>query len=600
MRQLLLSCSLFLLLCTSLAAQNGCPGCTVDVPAGLPADTLYLPALPNGQVGAAYDEDISFRVPKTTTPVYAVDSITPPGLTITKIEIVSIQGLPPGLFWQANQTVFETATQTDGCIKICGTPTQSDTFVLTVKLKASIFIFTQEATFPMRLYVAPKVSATDGFELANFVGCGATTVSFTNKIPSGGHPGITYEWDLGDGTTSTEENPPPHTYTMPGIYPVTYHATIDTAGYILTSATVLSADCTDLFSAGPDVYLIVKGPNNQVLYNSSPEVSNATFPLAFPLNLSIDPQSNYTLELWDEDSGLEGSDDACGAISFNILSGDTLVSGGFTVALNIDHPIDEVFAQDTVIVYPQPANPVIQANTLKACQGDPVVLESSYGAGNQWWQNGQPIFGATDFLFAPDESSYYQVQVLNGNGCNAISDSVWVEFYAPPAVPAWVNDRNNLEVKDTTAVPDTYSLQWYLFAAPIPGATGFTYCASQSGEYTLVLVDLETGCASNFAATITYDPAFDCTLGAYEPGTQVLNIFPNPAREIVTVQLKEALTEQGNLLVWDLTGRLLHEQAVEQGALQTLFDSTKLEAGAYILELRAGEQHFLGRLAVLR
>jgi PKD repeat protein len=223
MRQLLL-----LLFCIStqlsfsLYAQTGCPGCAVNLPPGLPADTLFLQNLPDGVEGTYYNQDISFRMPMTTTPVNAIDSTTPPGLTISKIEIVSIEGVPPGLFWQPNQTVFETATETDGCVKFCGTPTESDTFVMTVRIKATVFVITQEATFPLRVYIAPKVSVTDGFSMTGFEGCGATTASFTNNIPSGGAPGFSYEWDFGDSTTFEGENPPPHTYDTPGIYPVTY------------------------------------------------------------------------------------------------------------------------------------------------------------------------------------------------------------------------------------------------------------------------------------------------------------------------------------------------------------------------------------------
>ena len=71
-----------------LSAQTGCPGCLVSLPASFPADTIYLPLLPDGVQGTPYDENVSFRLPKTTTPVNAVDSTTPPGLTISKFEII--------------------------------------------------------------------------------------------------------------------------------------------------------------------------------------------------------------------------------------------------------------------------------------------------------------------------------------------------------------------------------------------------------------------------------------------------------------------------------------------------------------------------------
>ncbi|MBL7776197.1 MAG: T9SS type A sorting domain-containing protein [Saprospiraceae bacterium] len=600
MQQRLLTLCFFANTLAALSAQNGCPGCVVNLPAGLPADTLYMPALPDGEKGTPYNQDISFRVPKTTTPVHAIDSTTPPGLAISKIEIVGIDDLPPGLFWQANQTVFETATQTDGCIKICGTPTKTDTFVMTVRLKATVFIFSQEASFPMTMYVAPKISITDGFTMTNVTGCGSTTVSFTNNVPSNGASGFTYAWNFGDSTTFSGENPPPHHYTKPGKYVVSYHAKIDTVGYRLVSATVLSVTCTDLVSA-PDLYMFIKNTAGTVVFHSGADITNATLPLTFPIGIPLDPQDNYNLEVWDEDSGLEGSDDLCGAVPFNILSGDTLTSGGFKIVLNVENPIEEVFSADTVTVYPKPLKPLITANKLSVCEGsDEIVLESSFGGGNHWWLNGQQIPGATDFLYMPDTSGYYQVQVQNIYGCTNISDSAHVQFIPLPKKPTYLVDRNNLKLIDTLALPANYALQWFLAAGPIPGATGFTHCATVSGNYTLVVTDLATGCTNEFSASITIDPNYDCTIGAEELTAGTLRIFPNPASAQLTVELASPLPENCLLRIWDIAGRLVQQIPAGAGANRILVDSSPLDAGVYLLELTLSNQRFIGRLSVVR
>ena len=587
----------------ALQAQTGCPGCVVSVPAGLPADTLYLQPIPDAKQGVAYDADISFRVPLTTTPVNAVDSTTPPGLPISKIEIISVDGLPYGLSWQANQTVFETAIQTDGCIKICGIPYQKDSFVLTVKLKATVFVFSQEASFPMNMYVAPKVSATDGFTLTDFTGCGSATVAITNNIPSGGHPGFTYAWDFGDSTTSTAENPPPHKYTKPGQYTVSYHATIDTGGYRLLSAKVLSVDgCTDFLGiSNPDLYVFILDASGAEVFNSSPEINNTVLPHTFQPDLLLG-EGNYRLEVWDEDSGLEGSDDPCGVVYFDRLNdGDTLVSGSLKVVFEIDHQVDEVMATDTVIVYPLPAKPTVIANKLTACAGSTdIVLESSYGAGNEWYRNGEIISGAMDFLYVPTTSGYYQVRYNTMFGCSSISDSTHVEFYPLPTPPVYINDRNNLELADTSALPANFALQWYLFAVPIDSATGFTYCAQVNGEYSLVVTDVNTGCTNIYFTTVAVNPMFDCTVGATEATPFHLAIFPNPATDQFSVRLPEPLAHDGALQIWDLAGRLIRNTPAAAGNDQLDADCSGLPAGTYLLELRAGERRYLGRLAVVR
>ncbi|MBK7939311.1 MAG: hypothetical protein IPJ82_20500 [Lewinellaceae bacterium] len=594
---------LFFLLCvTTLSAQTGCPGCAVDLPAGLAADTLYLQSLSDGEKGKYYDRDLSFRMPKTTTPVYAIDSTTLLGFTISKIEIISIDGVPPGLHWQPNQWVFETATQTDGCVKFCGTPSVSDSFVMTVKIRATVLFIVQEATFPLKIYIAPKVSTTEGFTMTNGADCGSTTVSFENNIPSGGLPGFTYEWDFGDGTTFTGENPPPHTYNVPGMYPVTYHATVDTAGFVLESITVLGVDCVDQLGVGaPDLYLLVNDPVGTELFDSSPDVDNTPLPYNFPVNLKME-NGNYTLAVWDEDSGLKGSDDACGTISFNILSGDTLVSGGLTVILNIVHDVDEINSTDTVYVYPQPAEPfVVAPEGLTACEGsDTLLLVSSSGAANQWWYEGEEINGAVDFIYEPTQSGYYQIQVNGAYGCSAISDSVLVQIFPAPAQPVYVNVNNSLRLVDTTALPPDYSLQWYNGNDPIPGETGFRYCATSNGNYGLLVTDNATGCTSFYATPVIYDPNFDCTIGTNEASQLAVGIVPNPASESVRITFGQLPPGGGQYRVWDVTGRLINTGLLPGAAENLVLPCYTFNTGVFTVEVLADGIRGVGKLVVVR
>lgn len=592
-----------LLFSVLLEAQTGCPGCAVSVPAGLPADTVYLPALPDGVAGTYYDQDISFRLPKTTTPVNAIDSTTPPGLTISKFEIVSIDGLPPGMYWQPNKFNFDVSTETDGCIKICGTATTSDSFELIVTLKATVLFFAQEATFPMSLYIAPKVSNTVGFSLTDPEGCGSTTVSFTNNVPSGGADGFTYAWDYGDGSVVfTGENPPPHTYSQPGVYTVSYHATVDTAGYTLESIRVLDVDCVDELGIGtPDLFLHILGPNNgPILFDSSPDVNNTPLPYSFPVGLKLG-EGNYQLQVIDEDSGFKGSDDNCGILTFNLLSGDTIVAGGLTVVMNILHPVEEINSVDTVIVYPQPVSPVVSGpNGLTACEGTSgLVLVSSYGSGNQWLLNGGNIAGANDFIYSPTVSGLYQAQIISQYGCVATSDPVEVEYYPLPAAPVWYFYNNSLRLFDTTALPDQYSLQWYAGTNPIPGETGIWYCSMSSGTFGLEVTDLATGCTNFYSNLSVYDPAFDCTVGTENLDNQPVEIMPNPASESATLRLN-VHAGKGLLRLWDVTGRLALEENIQAGLDVMTLDLRHLNPGFFAVELVQDGVRRVGKLVVAR
>jgi hypothetical protein len=325
------------------------------------------------------------------------------------------------------------------------------------------------------------------------------------------------------------------------------------------------------------------------LFNSSPAINNTPLPYTFPIGLKLG-EGNYTVFVADEDSGLKGSDDDCGTVPFNILSGDTLVSGGMTVILDIQHPVEEIESQDTVIVYPVPVTPAVTApDGLTACAGTDLVLVSSYGAGNQWFVDGEPIDEANDFLYQPTESGSYQVQVSDVNGCTAISAPKAVSVYPLPAAPAFSNFDNSLRLFDTLALPDSYSLQWYNGAAAIPGETGFRYCVMQSGTYGLLVTDLNTGCTNIFSQLVVYNPNFDCTVGTNDPSALTLGVFPNPAHERLQVRFGQAVRGDGMLRMWDATGRVVRSVAVASGTFVIDVDCVGLAAGVYALEIVSGD-----------
>jgi Secretion system C-terminal sorting domain/PKD domain len=601
MRQFYLLLSFFSFLTLS-QAQTGCPGCVVAVPAGLAADTVYLPGLPDGEQDKTYSANISFRLPKTTTPVNKIDGVTPAGLTINKIEIVSVEGLPPGLNWQANKTSFDPATMTDGCFRICGTPEKSDSFRITVKLKATVLIISQETSFPMRIYIAPKKTVTEGFTMTNVSGCGSTTVAFKNNVPSAGKPGYTYEWDFGDGSATFKgETPPPHVYAKPGKYNVTYRAVVDTQGFILKDVTVLKVGCSDgLGLNAPDLYIRVRNPAGTTIFDSSPHIENTKLPHVFPVNLKLGT-GNYALNVQDEDGGLEGGDDDCGVVSFNILSNDTLEAGELKAALKITHKVDTIRSAGVVTVYAKPVKPgVTFPNGTSTCVGgELLVLVSSYGTGNQWMVNGKAIAGATNFIYQPKENGFYQVQYKNADGCTALSDSVPVLYKPLPAEPIYLQDKNLLSLGNPAALPPgTYSYQWFEGQTPIVGAIGSKYCIAKTGSYTLRVYNPATGCFNSFTAGATFVPDAPCIVGTNDLAVATLRIFPNPATEIVQIQLEEPLESDGFVRIWDMTGRLVRTEAAAKGASALPIEVQNLASGVFLLELEAGRFRGRGRVMV--
>jgi len=578
-----------------------CPGCVVDVPGGLAEDTLFLGMVPDGIVNAYYDEDISFRMPKTTTPVSQTDPDVPGGLNIVDITIVGISNLPPGLAWETDATSYDPQEQTDGCIKFCGTPLVSGLFVLEVQVQATIFIGPQDVSFPMEIYIEPATSTNDGFSLTNNSGCGAVSASFENNIPSNGIDGYSYNWDFGNGNVSLDENPSDQSYDQPGTYIVNYQAVIDTSGYILTRIGVNEVSCFDIptfpdFSNKPDLQIEIVDPSGVRIYESA-TIDNVDPPIDYFPNLFIGP-GVYQLKVIDEDSGINGGDDTCAEITFNLLSDGTFTSSDYELELDIFHPVDTITTSDTITVYAIPDAPVVtNSGALETCAGDDLVLISSYTEGNQWFFNGEELIGATANDFEVLESGTYQVMYTSTDGCTAMSEEVLIEIYDLPVTPEFENTNNLLSLLTNITYDAGLTFQWYQDGNLLEGETSAEYCSMETGMYTLEVTDPVTGCTSEFVQDIEYDGSLNCFTNTEDFSAVVtIDLYPNPVVDWLTISLDISEGNEVNIQLYDLLGRpqgKLMEYQVNGPTQLEPIDVTSLAAGIYVVEFRIGAERVL-------
>lgn len=577
----------------SVSAQSGCPGCVVELPGTLPEDTIYLSSAADGQVGVYYDSDLSFRMPKTTTPVNASDPGTPPGLAINQITITSVSNLPPGLSWEASQTAFDVSEETDGCVKFCGVPLIPGFYNVEVVVSAEVFFVSQVSSFSFPIMILPGTSVTEGFILANNSGCGSVEASFVNNVPSGGNEGYSYFWDFGNGNMSTSENPVSQVYDEAGVYAVNYQAVIDTFGFLLTEVVVESVECNDLFNNAPDLRIEIWGPDGERIFETL-EVENAQTPVNFIVNLFIG-EGNYTLRVMDEDSGIQGGDDECGAINFNRLSNGAFTNGGLQARLNIFHPVDTIRSVDTVRVYEQPALPQLEGDgPATLCQGDAYLLSvtNGYDSGLQWYQDSLPLIEVEGPELSASESGDYWVAYTNPDGCSATSAVQRLTFNPLPDPPIFQNFNNLLTLYAPEALPDAYALQWYRNGLLIEGANEADHCMEVSGAYRLEVTDLLTGCRSSYELQATYNPAFPGCMatGVEDERPLALRAYPNPTGGLLYL---EGRAEYGavQVVLYNSQGQVV--QSLQNKAAGATFreslDISHYPPGVYILEARSGQ-----------
>ncbi len=572
-----------------------CPGCVIDVPAGIPEDTLFLGTAADGIVGQAYDSDISFRMPKTTDPVNAIDPDVPAGFNINEITILSLSNLPAGLSWEANATSYDPQDETDGCLKFCGLPLEAGLFVVEVTVEATVAFLTQETSFPIEIYIAPAVSISEGFTMTNNVGCGELSVGFDNNVPSNGQMGYSYFWDFGNGSTSQDENPATQTYDSPGTYVVSYEATIDTIGYTLTRVELSDCDCDDFptfpdFTSAPDMHFEIRDPSGSLVFESE-TIWNTNPPIeAFP-NLLLGP-GNYEIKVIDQDSGINGADDVCALTNFTLLSDGTLTGTDFILELEIFHPVEVISSTDTVEVLPLPDAPVINAALSEFCEGEVSLLTTTYENNNVWLLNGTPIPGVDGSELEATEAGVYSVQHTNAVGCMAMSSEVELIINAVPEDPVYTQDGNLVVLLDGSSYPANATFQWYLDGVAIAEATESVWCITEDGEYTLEVLDPATGCTATYTSDLVFDASIACTTSAEEENFLAeIGIYPNPVKDELFVQLPSLYQGELRIVLINALGQTIESQ-VANGQSQVAIDMSDLPLGWYILQLQLGEEQY--------
>ena len=95
-------------------------------------------------------------------------------------------------------------------------------------------------------------------------------------------------------------------------------------------------------------------------------------------------------------------------------------------------------------------------------------------------------------------------------------------------------------------------------------------------------------------------PTFD----AFDNAESLLtsSIYPNPAKNEVTVETMSTTENSIQIRLLDLTGKLLIEKMVDTGALQsrTSLDISNLQNGYYLIEVNNGVENSISKLSVIR
>ena len=405
--------------------------CTIDYSYTSPG--IYPDTLPSATVGEFYDTDISFMFPTDTS-----------GFDFTNFQIVGVNA-PAGLDWEcsndANGCNYDPQQDPYGCARVWGTPTIPGQYAVAIDAIADLTIQQNNPVqFFVYIEVLPPVQNNAGFTMSPGIGCGETTVSFTNNNPSNGYvpiPNITqgflYNWDFDNGNLSNQENPVDQTYSATGEYIIDYSCIIDTFGFFLEGITLNSVNCSDAIGYGnPDLYVIVFDGSGTIVYENESSANDANLPVSFTMNVPlINPP--YDIQVWDEDSDnlfgqadencVDNSEGSGELVTISLPAIDAYgvttqvgSNGPLNFSYDINKPIIEVIVSDTLNVYDAPPVPVVSADL-----NIPELSTPDLGYDYQWYLDGAIISGETNPSIILVDVGDYTVSATDTNGCRSFS-----------------------------------------------------------------------------------------------------------------------------------------------------------------------------------
>ena len=529
---------------------------------------IYPDTLPDGFVGQAYSTDVTFRLPLDTL-----------GYDFTNFHILSVS-LPVGLSWQCNNVAsncdYNPQVNQNGCVNVYGTPLLPGMYPVEITVIADLTIIQgYPFTFQIYMEVLPSNAtiSNNGFTMTGPTGCFPITVGFTNN-----NPGLlAYQWNFGNGNTSTLAQPVDQIYSLPGQYVVEYSAVVTNPVYALASIEVVSGTCTDNFLIGDvDLFYSISTQSGSIQQVAINNANTQPFPLF--ININNPPQitgQSVTVEVWDDDSPfpLFPSIESCGTHTFTPLqqAGTHSANGG---GLSINYTVIELIpaniltSTDTINVYGYPPIPAITYDEISNTISTP-----NLPYGHQWYVNGSPISGENDTSHVVTLSGVYSVIAINPSGCVSFSDTMTVVFCAPLTPPLISNSTNgNLIV---TNVPVGFSIAWALNGVLIAGATSQTYSPTSNGVYSVIITDM-------YNCSISSDD-FNLAVGINELSNSDWKIFPNPGNQQIEISVKSNLIG-AQCEIMDLSGRQLDSFTLIESTIQINTDN--LPSGSYFINLK--------------
>ncbi|MEY3249258.1 MAG: hypothetical protein RL742_1301, partial [Bacteroidota bacterium] len=138
---------------------------------------------------------------------------------------------------------------------------------------------------------------------------------------------------------------------------------------------------------------------------------------------------------------------------------------------------------------------------------------------------------------------------------------------------------------DTLSVGPWSSYQWFLNGLPIPGATGPTYVAEESGLYECQVLS-DNGCLYAVKLQVVVSQT------KLPASVQAFSLSPNPTGGLFVLRMQLQQSADVLLSLTDGAQREIFRQNLQGRQIEKTIDLSGLPAGMYLLRVQIGSEVF--------
>ena len=211
----------------------------------------------------------------------------------------------------------------------------------------------------------------------------------------------------------------------------------------------------------------------------------------------------------------------------------------------------------------------LTATPAAICSGSNTLLSASGGV-TYTWDHG--LASGSSNVVSPTSTTTYVITGTNSYNC---SDTASATIVVNPLPSAPVISQNGNDLTSSAAG----SYQWYLNGTLITGATTQTMTATQNGNYTVVISDINGCSATSEPFTFSYD-------GIESPVSENLQVMPNPTNGLLT--LSGELIENSH---FDVEINNTFGQQILQISDTKNLDLSAFPEGVYFVVVRTGTHY---------